>query len=86
MKFETNKSMVVFNGTLDSIVLIEAGEYKVKKIKPLDIGDKKITWYQITGTSHIFALNRRNVPKGLILKGFFYRFKNLLLRRQKFFY
>ena len=73
MKFETDKNMVVFNGTLKSIALIETGEYEVKKIKPLDNDNKKLTWYQIKGTSHIFALNRRNLPKGLALKGGLYK-------------
>jgi hypothetical protein len=86
MKFETNKSMVVFNGTLNSIAVIEVGEYKIKKIKPLNTEDKQLIWYQIKNTLHIFALNPKNIPKGLIIKGFFYRFTILLRSKQKISY
>lgn len=68
--------MAVFDGDLNTFAEIEAGEYEVEEIKPLDhvtedyfIDVHKhyilVTWVKIKGTQFITAFCRMMIPEGI---------------------
>jgi hypothetical protein len=68
--------MAVFNGDLRTFAEIEAGEYEVEEIEPLDHVTEdyfidvhkhyiRLIWVRIIGTKFITAFCRMMIPEGI---------------------